>query len=212
MQLPETIKQLPEECLIISYDFEANQTPFIPGCTMSIGAFAIWWTRNLPPIVRDTFFWTMETKVPMTAESRSWWKNHPQALEWSLETHGHTSDMAFWQFLKWIENLDKGAGSARNFPIVLLAQPHDYDAQHIVSNFSSDYIQNSEVYRKIYPKLHLADCAELYATQHNLPPEEGKAEFKRRFMPKHLLHHPTFDSMAQLNATLTGLLHQRLAS
>lgn len=202
-----TIQQLFDECIIASYDCEANnpgKPDFIPGSTMAIGAVSAHWSKQYAPYAMGgrTFFFTMKPEVPNSPVTDNFWAQNAQAREWSTDHSTPIAD-AFWHFAKWLLNLHEST----TLPIVLIAQPHDYDSQHVEHGFNLR--SDAEVLRKLSPNLFFADAAELYAVKHNLPFREGKTEFKELFMPKNLAHEPVLDSMVQLSATIAGLIYQR---
>jgi hypothetical protein len=133
----------------------------------------------------------------MGESSHEFWNNHPDALRWSTQNPDITANLTT-SFCEWIADLI----FASRLPIVMVALPHSYDARQLLDILQRSYNMS------LLDHLLFADSAELYATKHNLPLAEGKAEFKRLFMPN-LVHEPTLDSMVQLNATIAGLLHKR---
>ncbi len=211
MQIPATLKSLPEECILISYDCEAadtNKPNFVPGSCMSIGAVYMVFSKDAPfrHAYNNIFFQTMEPEIPMTnPKTLKFWGSHPTALGWNTETDNSSITAAFANLAAWA----LGVADRHNLPLVFLAAPHDYDVQHLLYGLSfTSHAQNTQELEGI---ALFADSAELYATHHNLPQREGKSEFKHLFMPKNLVHEPVLDSMVQLSATVAGLLYQRPA-
>lgn len=216
---PETTKIMPEECIVVSFDVEAchpGKPDIIPGSLMALGAIAAIISPHCAPFKRIyrrddgknylpcQFFTVVEPRIPMDKEiSEKFWAKNSEAYRWSSQ-NPEGIKTAFTEFTEWLFAFR----NATELPIVMVALPHKYDATQLIEALT--YTKNTHILQY----LRFADSAELYATKHNLPLAEGKAEFKRLFMPRlngesNLIHEPVMDSMDQLTATLKGLLYKR---
>lgn len=146
MTVPASSPALPEHCILISYDAEANNSPkdknFVPGSTISFGAAAFLMPERT--LLREAvgscvLHVPIAPRVAPDENARNFWAQHPEALTWTggLEAHHTTPEWLFKQLQPYFTRLksfswhmQRATGIPR--PLALISRPHAYDSQHLL--------------------------------------------------------------------------------
>lgn len=132
MTIPAPRLALPDRCLLVSYDAEANAStydyPFITGSTLSIGwAFFVWPAMSVVNLSmsRSTGHVTVAPTSRMSPETGIFWNEHPEAYK--VACAGRVTRLqAATEFVNSIHSTALELG----LPVAMLARPHVFDAPH----------------------------------------------------------------------------------
>jgi hypothetical protein len=188
LKIPPSSPVLPENCIIISFDCEANRSPpdksFVPGSTLSLGAVAFLWPEGtlVPRSIKDAFFYRqIIPTVSIDTNTAEFWDNHPEA---KLVAYGNIEHRYYTpqnikeinshvveDWLTWLHYLQQDY----NRPLALLAHPLDYDAAHVCYLITT-YGQEDPL---LWEGITWHDVAEVLPTYMGLSKNICKSQFKQ---------------------------------